>query len=319
MSETALTTALEQSIRDRVEPATRCSEAFENGREDGKHTWSSTSFTHVQCSLCRFTLARGDRAEETAALLAEIDRLRSLFHGAPVDVDRVYRDAYATGREHAGARAFVLDNFEAVVSTSNGSYGVADEYRCRKCGAIGAQGDDAKSILDLAAMASRHECLPRFDHLAERDDDGATRREGFDASRLPLATPCAGCRHPLNWHTTGGARTACQAGRCGCQEFTATQCPHVWVTALDGDDEPALDDDGCTWEHCGICGTPQAEVGKGTRAAGEFTRTRAAVDRETDVEPPAGWVPTCDTGRRTGRLCDAHDGDLIRAKRGERP
>jgi hypothetical protein len=29
----------------------------------------------------------------------------------------------------------------------------------------------------------------------------------------------------------------------------------VWVTALDGDDEPARDAEGRTWAHCGICGT----------------------------------------------------------------
>lgn len=30
---------------------------------------------------------------------------------------------------------------------------------------------------------------------------------------------------------------------------------HVWVTALDGNDQPALDADGKTWTHCGVCGT----------------------------------------------------------------
>lgn len=29
----------------------------------------------------------------------------------------------------------------------------------------------------------------------------------------------------------------------------------VWVTALDGDDRPALDENGHTYQHCGICGT----------------------------------------------------------------
>ncbi|QDN94957.1 hypothetical protein FNV58_01095 (plasmid) [Streptomyces sp. RLB1-9] len=32
---------------------------------------------------------------------------------------------------------------------------------------------------------------------------------------------------------------------------------HVWVTALDGDDEPARDADGNTWTHCGVCGDPR--------------------------------------------------------------
>lgn len=29
---------------------------------------------------------------------------------------------------------------------------------------------------------------------------------------------------------------------------------HVWVTALDGDNQPALNEAGATWQHCGICG-----------------------------------------------------------------
>lgn len=35
---------------------------------------------------------------------------------------------------------------------------------------------------------------------------------------------------------------------------------HVWVTALDGDDQPARDEAGRTWTHCGVCGTPQDEA-----------------------------------------------------------
>lgn len=33
------------------------------------------------------------------------------------------------------------------------------------------------------------------------------------------------------------------------------QHEHTWVTALDGDDLPALDETGHTWTHCGTCGT----------------------------------------------------------------
>lgn len=55
-----------------------------------------------------------------------------------------------------------LDQFEAVITTSGGSYGTADEYRCRACGAIGAQGVEPKSLAELVAMAGRHECLPRL-------------------------------------------------------------------------------------------------------------------------------------------------------------
>lgn len=135
-------------------------------------------------------------------------------------------------------------------------------------------------------------------HLAEHDE---AARAGLDAQQK------------RDGHT---GKPGCGCPWCGGEN----PCAHVWTTALDGENRPALDDDGCTWEHCGICGVPKdvAEGGKDTRE-GEFTRTPAAVERETDVEPPFGWVPTCDTGRRTGRLCDAHDGDLIRRIRGERP
>ncbi|HCA85499.1 MAG TPA: hypothetical protein DEQ61_08400 [Streptomyces sp.] len=64
-------------IRDRVAAATRCPEAVVNGREDGGHTWGGSSFTHAQCELCRFSRPRGERVEETATLLAELDRTRA--------------------------------------------------------------------------------------------------------------------------------------------------------------------------------------------------------------------------------------------------
>ena len=85
------------------------------------------------------------------------------------ETDPVYRSGYATGRDHAGAKGWLFDSFEAVISTSNGSYGAAEEYRCRKCGAIGAQGTAAKTLLDLMAMASRHECLPRVADTTTED------------------------------------------------------------------------------------------------------------------------------------------------------
>lgn len=86
--------------------------------------------------------------------------------------DQVYRDAYATGRDHAGAKGWLFENFEAVAFTNYGPSDSlpANEYRCRKCGAIGGQGTGVKSLLDLMAMAARHECLPRVTDAAE---DGA--------------------------------------------------------------------------------------------------------------------------------------------------
>ncbi|MFF9205119.1 hypothetical protein ACF1AE_25525 [Streptomyces sp. NPDC014986] len=38
---------------------------------------------------------------------------------------------------------------------------------------------------------------------------------------------------------------------------------HVWVTALDGDDQPAKDEAGRTWTHCGVCGARQDGAHRG--------------------------------------------------------
>ncbi|MFJ2004782.1 hypothetical protein [Streptomyces chartreusis] len=61
------------------------------------------------------------------------------------------------------AKAPRLDDFEAVYSSHRGKYRAADEYRCRKCGAIGAQGTETKTLADLIGMVLRHECLPRVE------------------------------------------------------------------------------------------------------------------------------------------------------------
>lgn len=111
-------------------------------------------------------------ADTYAQLSTPADRERlalAVMAVADAETDPVYRSGYATGRDHAGAKGWAFDNFEAVTSTSDGSYGVAEEYRCRQCGAIGAQGVGANSLLDLMAMAARHECLPRLDNSSRGD------------------------------------------------------------------------------------------------------------------------------------------------------
>jgi chromosome segregation ATPase len=60
----------------RATAATRCPKAVANGRQDGQHTWRG-SLTHLRCELCNYTRPRGERAEETAALVAEVRRLRN--------------------------------------------------------------------------------------------------------------------------------------------------------------------------------------------------------------------------------------------------
>lgn len=67
----------EAVIVARIEAATECPQAEANGRMDGQHTWSGSSFTHTQCELCRFTRPRGERAEEAAELAAELAAVRA--------------------------------------------------------------------------------------------------------------------------------------------------------------------------------------------------------------------------------------------------
>ncbi|MGW7603171.1 hypothetical protein [Streptomyces antimycoticus] len=67
----------EAEIRQRVKAATICPKAQSNGRLNGPHTWSGGSFTHTRCELCGHPRMRGDRAEETADVLAELDRTRA--------------------------------------------------------------------------------------------------------------------------------------------------------------------------------------------------------------------------------------------------
>lgn len=132
--------------------------------EEEKTTPAGTAVTptYSEGRIKRYTSAL--RAVDTHAQLDRWDDLTRFANAAMVAADEelnpVYRDAYGTGREHAGAAGWLLEQFEAVISTSNGDFGVAEEYRCRTCGAIGAQGTGPRSLLDLISMASRHECLP---------------------------------------------------------------------------------------------------------------------------------------------------------------
>jgi hypothetical protein len=103
---TPLTEQQLNEIQQRVTAATVCPEAEANGRKDGQHTWSGGSFTHTQCELCRFSRPRGYRAEETAALLAEIRRLKGQRKYLLTQFAK--RDA-ETGRGDTALREFLSD------------------------------------------------------------------------------------------------------------------------------------------------------------------------------------------------------------------
>ena len=66
----------------------------------------------------------------------------------------------------------------------------------------------------------------------------------------------------------------------GQQPAAAEACKHTWTTALDGNDQPARDEAGHTWTHCGICGQKRNEPAVGQQPtqqpATDFTEARAA-------------------------------------------
>ncbi|MEU9405537.1 hypothetical protein AB0E08_07520 [Streptomyces sp. NPDC048281] len=89
--------------------------------------------------------------------------------------------------------------------------------------------------------------------LAEAARDYAAEHAAAEVARLGrsigLHTPS-----PLSTKPIDAVRTV--ALPLTPDEHPSDHAP-VWVTALDGDDRPALNADGRTWTHCGVCGTPQ--------------------------------------------------------------
>ena len=73
-----------------------------------------------------------------------------------VRLDALVKEAFAAGRESAGADGFRLTDFRPVFSRSDGSDRPVNELRC-VCGEIVPKPGDA-SLLDLLIVATRHEC-----------------------------------------------------------------------------------------------------------------------------------------------------------------
>lgn len=110
-------------------------------------------------------LALGIRVAARRADMDQVQRL-VLDHAArdgdardkakPVSGDEAVREAFAAGRESAGADGFRLDGFRAVFSLSDGSDRPVNELRCR-CGQLVQRPGDA-SLLDLLIAATTHQC-----------------------------------------------------------------------------------------------------------------------------------------------------------------
>jgi hypothetical protein len=102
------------------------------------------------------------RAADTHAQLSDIRDLERLARAAmavaDTETDPVYRSGYATGRAHAGTSGWVLQLFTPVISLSDGSDRHATELRCATGHLV--QGVGPHTLLDLMALAARHECQP---------------------------------------------------------------------------------------------------------------------------------------------------------------
>lgn len=75
----------------------------------------------------------------------------------------------------------------------------------------------------------------------------------------PSPTPAGSPHYRSGWDD--GLEAAIDAARAALLDHLplGDEYEHVWVTALDGNDEPARDADGRTWTHCGVCGNPRTD------------------------------------------------------------
>ncbi|MCX4993816.1 hypothetical protein [Streptomyces longwoodensis] len=112
-------------------------------------------------------------------------------------------------------------------------------------------GDDAPSILrrvvagHLADLIDPEVANPVSDDPTPWTDQAPAAEEGriTIAAAVSLATPCAYCQHPYNWHVSRGA---CEFGhediRCGCDTFVPGEMPkRVDPWRILGAEAPAAD------------------------------------------------------------------------------
>ncbi|WP_326779668.1 hypothetical protein OG481_01905 [Streptomyces longwoodensis] len=115
--------------------------------------------------LDRYVAALND-ADTYAQLSTPADRerfARAVMAVADAETDPVYRSGYRMGRAYTGADAWDLAGFVAVFTTSDGSDCPATELRHQACTEL-VQGVGPHDLIDLMALAARHECpTPRKD------------------------------------------------------------------------------------------------------------------------------------------------------------
>lgn len=101
-----------------------------------------------------------NNADNYAQLTLRDDRVRfarAAMAAADEELDPVYSNAYATGRQHAGADGWALGFFTPVFTTSDGTDCTVSELRHQPCSGL-VQGVGPLTLIDLMALASRHTC-----------------------------------------------------------------------------------------------------------------------------------------------------------------
>jgi hypothetical protein len=107
----------------------------------------------------RYVRALND-ADTYAQLSTRADRerlARAVMAVADDETDPVYRSGYTTGRIHAGAGGWALNEYTPVVSLSDGTDRPVTELRHGACGGL-VQGVGPHTLIDLMALAAQHEC-----------------------------------------------------------------------------------------------------------------------------------------------------------------
>jgi hypothetical protein len=231
--------------------------------------------------------AQPAEAETRLAIVDGRDALAAvIIRPANDGTDRITVDANARGMSKAVA-AYALrqtaDQFDAAALAEGDEPITAEE-----AGAEQQRAAVEEPAAPLTATAALYEAMRRIADAPQDYELDPGRGDARATLRALLA------------EVEGKAQPA------AVEERRAAECAHVWVTALDGDDRPARDRAGNTWQHCGICGQRKAEDGAPTRqhrAEVETLRARVA-ELEKRIETAlADHTPFDDS-----RHCQ-HDGE----------
>ncbi|MGW1615736.1 hypothetical protein ACWCQZ_41070 [Streptomyces sp. NPDC002285] len=112
----------------------------------------------IKIALTRYYRSTSDPLGTAVKVLDgyDADRREYLLNGRSDVRDRMRREAYTAGMQ-AASRTGRLRDFTPVFTTSDGSDVPATELRCVLCAGL-IQGVGPHTLLDLTALAAKHEC-----------------------------------------------------------------------------------------------------------------------------------------------------------------